>query len=142
MSAQTIALPDEAATDALGDRLAADLEPGDIVLLVGELGAGKTALARAIIRRLTGEPRLDVPSPSFALVQPYEGETSTILHADLYRLAAARDIAELGLLDDAEAIVLVEWPERAPRLFDLAQLIVRLALGPDGNGRIAEVERR
>lgn len=135
-------LPDDAATAALGARLAAGLGPGDLVLLVGDLGAGKTALARAIIRTLLADPQLDVPSPSFALVQPYQGEGVSVLHADLYRLAAAREIDELGLFDDLQAIVLVEWPERAPGLFDRADVVVRLGIPPGGEGRTVEVGGR
>jgi tRNA threonylcarbamoyl adenosine modification protein YjeE len=137
-----IRLADEAATARLGAKIAETLRPGDIVLLAGELGAGKTALARAIIRALAGDPGLEVPSPSFALVQPYRAGGTDILHADLYRLADAREIDELGLLDSPDAIVLVEWPERAPELFERAALVVRLALPPGGEGRIATLERR
>jgi len=136
-----IFLPDDAATDALGATLAAGLRPGDFVLLGGDLGAGKTALARAIIRTLAGDPALDVPSPSFSLVQPYELGATLVLHADLYRLASAREIDELGLFDRADGIVIVEWPERAPELFDRANLIVRLAVPAGGVGRIASIER-
>ena len=135
-------LPDDAATDALGRELAVSLQPGDLVLLFGDLGAGKTALARAIIRALLGDALLDVPSPSFSLVQPYEGNGVAVLHADLYRLAAAREIDELGLFDRAETIVLVEWPERGADLLDRADLIVRLAVPPGGQGRQATIERR
>ncbi len=132
-------LSNDAATARLGALLADNLRPGDIVLLNGELGAGKTALARATIRALTGDPALDVPSPSFALVQPYEAGQQAILHADLYRLADAREIDELGILDDTDAIVLVEWPERAPELNDKAAIVVNLALGPNSDGRIAAI---
>lgn len=134
-------LPDEAATAAFGARLAATLHPGDLVLLLGDLGAGKTALARAIIRTLLGDPGLDVPSPTFSLVQPYQGNGRTILHADLYRLGSAREIDELGLFDMPDAIVLVEWPERAPELFERADLMVTLAMAPAG-GRSVTVERK
>ncbi|MGN6100907.1 MAG: tRNA (adenosine(37)-N6)-threonylcarbamoyltransferase complex ATPase subunit type 1 TsaE [Devosia sp.] len=137
---ETIHLPDEAATAALGARLAGTLAPGDLVLLEGDLGAGKTALARAIIRTLLRDPALEVPSPSFALVQPYDGEGVSIIHADLYRLASARDIEELGLFDDPAAIVLVEWAERAPGLAARADLVVDLAVAPDG-GRTAVLTR-
>jgi tRNA threonylcarbamoyladenosine biosynthesis protein TsaE len=130
-----IFLADESATNAVGTRLAALLRPGDLVLLDGDLGAGKTALARAVIRALTGDARLDVPSPTFALVQPYEANGKPILHADLYRLASEREIDELGLLDDPENIVLVEWPARAPSLTAIATVRIVLA-SPTGGGRI------
>lgn len=134
-------LPDPEATAAFGAELAAQLAPGDLVLLEGDLGAGKTALARATIRALIGEPELDVPSPTFALVQPYHGNGRSIFHADLYRLADAREIDELGLFEDATAIVLVEWAARAPELFARATWIVRLALTAGGEGREIEIER-
>ncbi len=141
MSTERIFLADDDATAALGAALAASLKPGDLVLLSGGLGAGKTALARAMIRTLVADPRLDVPSPSFALVQPYESTTGPVLHADLYRLAAAREIDELGLFDRADAIVLVEWPERAPELLSGAAMMVTLTVPADGHGRLAEVVR-
>lgn len=132
-------LRDDAATAAFGGRLAAALKPGDLVLLDGDLGAGKTALARAVIRQLVGDPRLDVPSPSFALVQPYEAKGMPILHADLYRLAGEAEIDELGLFDRADAIVLVEWPERAPSLRERANVTVALSMPADGAGRNVEI---
>ena len=134
-------LADAMATDMLGADLAGQLQPGDLVLLLGDLGAGKTALARAIIRRLTGDPELDVPSPTFALVQPYDSPKGPILHADLYRLGDSREIDELGLRDNPDAIVLVEWPERAPELFDAATLVIELAIPPDGVGRTVTITR-
>jgi tRNA threonylcarbamoyl adenosine modification protein YjeE len=134
-----IFLPDDSATSAIGARLAALLRPGDLVLLDGDLGAGKTALARAVIRALCGDPRMDVPSPTFALVQPYEAGGRPILHADLYRLASEREIDELGFFDDPEAIVLVEWPERAPSLADVATVRIRLT-SPKGGGRTLAVD--
>lgn len=135
-------LSDPAATDALGAELAATLRPGDIVLLHGDLGAGKTALARAIIRALTGDRAMDVPSPTFALVQPYESPVGPILHADLYRLGDPREIDELGLLDNPQAIVLVEWAERAPELFAVATLEITLEIAPGGEGRNVTLLRR
>lgn len=135
-------LADDAATQALGAELAQTLKPGDLVLLLGDLGAGKTALARAIIRTLVGDETLDVPSPTFALVQPYDSPKGPILHADLYRLGDPREIDELGLRDNPAAVVLIEWPERAPELFDAANLIVTLTIPPGGDGRLAQVERR
>ncbi len=135
-------LRDDVATHALGAELAASLKPGDLVLLLGDLGAGKTALARAIIRTLAGDAEMDVPSPTFALVQPYDTPAGTVLHADLYRLGDPREIDELGLLDNPAAIVLVEWPERAPELFGAATLLISLAIPPGGEGRTVALERR
>jgi tRNA threonylcarbamoyladenosine biosynthesis protein TsaE len=141
MGTETIQLADDAATAALGTRLAALLRPGDLVLLEGGLGAGKTSLARAIIRALTGDAALEVPSPSFALVQPYEANGRPLLHADLYRLSGPREIDELGLFDRDDAIVLVEWPERAPELAAAATMRVSLSVPANGAGRLAEVTR-
>ena len=141
MGTETIQLADDAATAALGTRLAALLRPGDLVLLEGGLGAGKTSLARAIIRALTGDAALEVPSPSFALVQPYEANGRPLLHADLYRLSGPREIDELGLFDRDDAIVLVEWPERAPELAAAATMRVSLSVPAHGAGRLAEVTR-
>jgi tRNA threonylcarbamoyladenosine biosynthesis protein TsaE len=138
---ETLHLADEAASDDLGRRLAAALLPGDLVLLSGGLGAGKTALARAIIRTLLGDANAEVPSPSFSLVQPYAAPIGPILHADLYRLAAEREIDELGLLDTPTAIVLVEWPERAPSLAAQATLAIELSI-PKGGGRDAVIDVR
>ena len=137
----TALLADAAATDALGAEIAAQLRPGALVLLLGDLGAGKTALARSIIRTLSGDPELDVPSPTFALVQPYDSPRGPIRHADLYRLGDSREIDELGLRDNPDAIVLVEWPERAPELFGAATLIIELAIPPDGEGRTVSLRR-
>lgn len=139
MGTERIFLPDDDATAALGARLAAQLKPGDLVLLEGGLGAGKTALARAIIRTLVGDPALDVPSPSFALVQPYEANGLPLLHADLYRIGSPREMDELGLFDDPRAMVLVEWPERMPDLASRAAMKIVLTVPPDGKGRLVEI---
>lgn len=135
-------LPDDAATEALGAELAQTLEPGDLVILNGDLGAGKTALARGIIRTLAADANMDVPSPTFALVQPYDSAKAPILHADLYRLGDPREVDELGLLDNPAAIVLVEWAERAPELVEAATVVVELAIPPGGVGRSVSVTRR
>ena len=103
----------EAGTEALARRIAAQLRAGDVICLSGDLGAGKSVLARAVIRTLAG-PDLEVPSPTFTLVQAYEAPAFEIWHADLFRLADAGEVDELGL-DDAfgTAATLIEWPERA-----------------------------
>jgi tRNA threonylcarbamoyl adenosine modification protein YjeE len=137
-----IFLPDDDATAALGATLAAELRPGDLVLLEGDLGAGKTALARAIIRSLAGDADLEVPSPTFALVQPYDTARGPLLHADLYRLGDPREIDELGLRDNPDAIVLVEWATRAPELAADATLVVSLAIPPGGQGRQVTITPR
>jgi tRNA threonylcarbamoyl adenosine modification protein YjeE len=141
LSSETF-LPDDDATARFGAELAATLKPGDVVSLEGDLGAGKTALARAVIRALADDPALEVPSPTFALVQPYDTPRGPVLHADLYRLAHASDVDELGLLDDPETIVLVEWAERAPQIVDAVTVTVHLDIPPGGAGRMAVVTRR
>lgn len=135
-------LPDDAATLAFGGELAALLGPGDIVSLEGELGAGKSALARATIRALAGDPELEVPSPTFALVQPYDTPKGPVLHADLYRLGDAAEADELGLLDTPGAIVLVEWAERAEQVQAAATIVITLAIPPGGAGRQLTMTRR
>ena len=135
-------LADDAATATLGLTLARTLQPGDIVVLEGDLGAGKTALARAVIRTLAGDATMDVPSPTFALVQPYDTARGPVLHADLYRLGDPREVDELGLVDNPEAIVLVEWAERAPELAAAASIVIDLAIPTGGEGRLVSVTRR
>lgn len=128
-----IALKDLAATEALARTLAPFLRMGDVVALEGPLGAGKTAFARALIRAYF--PREEVPSPTFTLVQTYDGPDIAIVHMDLYRLESGRDVWELGW-DDAreEAIVLVEWPERlGPELTPRDRLEMRFEMGSDGD---------
>jgi tRNA threonylcarbamoyladenosine biosynthesis protein TsaE len=137
---ESLFLADDDATADLGRRLAVRLVPGDVVLLEGDLGAGKTALARTIIRTLVGDAALDVPSPSFALVQPYESGGRPILHADLYRISDPREVDELGLFDREDAIVLVEWPERSDEVVAAATMRVTLAVPAGGEGRNATVD--
>ena len=109
-----VALPDLAATQTLGARIAAALRPGDVVALSGGLGAGKTTLARAIIAAL-GHPG-EVPSPSFAIIETYDppGVHLPLVHADFYRLERPQEAEEIGLDDYREGAVLIaEWPEHA-----------------------------
>jgi tRNA threonylcarbamoyladenosine biosynthesis protein TsaE len=106
-----VTLEDEAATAALGARIASALQPGDAVLISGELGAGKTTLVRGILHALGVEGH--VPSPTFTLVQTYETKDLPVAHYDLYRIESRREIAELGLEDSLNAgAALIEWPER------------------------------
>lgn len=105
-------LADEAATAALGKRLARQLKGGDVVALSGGLGAGKTTFVRHLLAALGHEG--EVPSPTFAIVQPYEHMMLAVWHADLYRVEDPAELAEIGLdsIGD-DTVLLVEWPERA-----------------------------
>ena len=104
-------LEDESATARAGAQLAEAARSGDVITLSGPLGVGKTALARGFIAAL-GHPG-DVPSPSFSIVQPYEDLDPAVWHVDLYRIDDPSEIDELGLDSAADAVLLVEWPERA-----------------------------
>jgi len=127
----TLALPNERATHKLALDVAAILEPGDLVTLSGDLGAGKTTFARELIRLLAGDARLEVPSPTFTLIQTYELPRLTIVHADLYRVAGSSELAELGFDDLPEdAVVLLEWPDRAAGFLPPDRLDISLTLAP------------
>ena len=127
-----VELADEAATDDFARLVSRLVKPGMLVTLSGDLGAGKTTFARALIRRLTGEPALEVPSPSFTLMQIYEGPNFPIVHADLYRLRDPGELAELGWEEAGEgALLLVEWAERAGDALPPDRLEVAFALAPD-----------
>src|SRR5687768_3149868 len=103
-------LTDEAATARLAEDIAAVARPGDLIALSGGLGVGKTSFARALIRTLAADPALEVPSPTFALRIDHALPRMNVVHADLYRLAGAGELEELGLDEAlAEALVLVEW---------------------------------
>lgn len=122
-----MALPDMDATLALAGRIAPLLRVGDVVALWGDLGAGKTALARGILRALGVTE--DVPSPTFTLVQTYETPGLVVAHYDLYRLKSARELFELGFTEALEdGAALVEWPERAPEHLPEETLHLRLKL--------------
>jgi N-acetylmuramate 1-kinase len=131
----SLALANETATARLMADLALLIGPGDVITLSGDLGAGKTAAARAMIRYLASDDELEVPSPTFTLVQGYDLPSFPLVHADLYRVSDASELEEIGLspLPDG-AVALIEWPERAPSVLpadriDLA-LSHRPALGP------------
>lgn len=141
MNAQTlvdsreIALADADATVALGRRLGAALAVGEAVCLFGNLGAGKTTLARGAIAAWTGE-QIDAPSPTYTLVQSYEGARGELWHVDLYRLKRAEDAWELGLEEAfASAACVIEWPERLQGTLPQDRLDVEIT--PEGAGRRA-----
>ncbi|AZO49662.1 MAG: tRNA (adenosine(37)-N6)-threonylcarbamoyltransferase complex ATPase subunit type 1 TsaE [Mesorhizobium sp.] len=130
-------LADEAATARLGEDLAMALRPGDVLALKGDLGAGKSTLARSLIRALADDAGLDVPSPTFTLVQTYDTRFP-VHHFDLYRLSAAAELDELGFDDAlAQGAALVEWPERAETALPDGTLWVELA--HQGDGRLAKL---
>ena len=134
-----MSLPDEAATERLGATLAERLKPGDVVGLKGELGSGKTTLARAILRAAAGDPDLIVPSPTFTLVEVYETPRGTYWHFDLYRLEAPQQAYELGWEEAlAEGITLIEWPERLGPLLP-RHLSVTLEIEGDGRRALLDV---
>lgn len=134
-----LALEDVGATRALARRVAAALRGGDVVALKGPVGSGKSELARALIQARAGAA-IEVPSPSFTLVQDYEVGALTIRHIDLYRLEAPAEIEELGLsAPAADEAWLIEWPERAPALLPEDRLEVTLLQGPRPEARIARL---
>jgi tRNA threonylcarbamoyladenosine biosynthesis protein TsaE len=104
-------LADEDATARFGRDLAGKLQAGDVVTLSGPLGVGKTALARALLLALGHEG--DVPSPSFAIVQPYDELELPVWHVDLFRLDDPSELEELGLESASDGVLLIEWPEKA-----------------------------
>jgi tRNA threonylcarbamoyladenosine biosynthesis protein TsaE len=125
----TLFLPDEDATASFAHRLAAVARPGDVLLLSGALGAGKSSFARAFIRALAGDDRLEVPSPTFTLVQSYPTTRGEVWHYDLWRVEDHRALQELGWDEALSGITLVEWPERlgplAPRGAVRVEFVVR-----------------
>jgi tRNA threonylcarbamoyladenosine biosynthesis protein TsaE len=123
-------LHDEAATARLGAAIAAVARPGDVIALSGPLGVGKTALARGVLAALGH--RGDVPSPTFAIVQPYDALDPPIWHVDLYRIEDPSELAELGLDAAADAVLLVEWPDRAGEGAWSEALRLTLDFAPDG----------
>jgi len=135
----SLPLPDEAATERLGATLAARLRPRDVVALVGGLGAGKTTLARAILRAASGQATLIVPSPTFTLVEVYDTPAGVFWHFDLYRLEQPEQVFELGWEEArTDGIALVEWAERLGPLLPHERLAVTLSI--DGEGRHATLE--
>lgn len=119
-------------TEALGHAIASALETGDVLLLSGPVGAGKSALARAIIQARLGRAE-EVPSPTFTLVQTYDAPDADIWHADLYRLSHPDEIVELGLEEAfSTAICLIEWPDRLGRLTPEHPVCITLSYAGDG----------
>jgi tRNA threonylcarbamoyladenosine biosynthesis protein TsaE len=125
VKSQTYHTESEDETIALGERIAAELSAPAVVLLIGELGAGKTTLAKGIVKGLGAATPDDVSSPTFTLIHEY---SPTVYHIDLYRLDTAAQVATLGLdeIFDRRAVVLIEWGERFPELMPEQRLEIRL----------------
>lgn len=140
MSAESthLLLPQETDTIALADRIAPLLHPGDVILLDGPIGAGKSAFCRALIRARLGRME-DVPSPTFTLVQTYEDPAGDIWHCDLYRLGHPDEVFELGLEEAfSTAICLIEWPDRLGS--DAPVDALRMQFASEDNGHSVQID--
>src|ERR1700691_3275678 len=127
----TVTIPNEEALVAFVTDISGALEPGDLVTLSGDLGAGKTTFARALIRHLAGDDAIEVPSPTFTFLQTYELPRLTLVHADLYRISGTAELAELGFDDLSDgAVVLMEWPDRAAGFLPPDRLDITFTLTP------------
>ena len=134
-----LSLPDQQATWALGRRLAGLIRPGDVIALRGVLGSGKTELARALLRARAGA-EIEVPSPSYTLVQDYRFPDLLIRHIDLYRIQQPAELLELGLdAPGAGEAWLIEWPERAEAVLPADRLDLELRQGAAPDARIAHL---
>ena len=127
-------LGDLTATAQAGARIARLLRPGDVIALSGPLGVGKTALARGILHALGHQG--EVPSPSFAIVQPYEDVVPLVWHVDLFRIDDVGELAELGRESAADGVLLGEWPEKAGEDFWPDALHLSLDFGEGGARRL------
>src|SRR5580658_10587419 len=138
----SVALANETATANLMADLALLIGPGDVITLTGDLGAGKTAAARAMIRYLAGDETIEVPSPTFTLAQSYDLPPYPLVHADLYRVNDSSELEEIGLSPLPEAtVVLIEWPERAANALPQDRIDIALSHRPalGSTARAAEI---
>jgi len=133
----TLVLANEEATRRLAADVANMLEPGDFLALSGDLGAGKTTFVRAMITHLASDAAIEVPSPTFTLVQHYDLPRFRVVHADLYRVAGADELAELGLDETADSVVMMEWPDRAGGALPQDRIDIAFTLAPQDG-----IERR
>lgn len=140
---RTVSVADEAGTLCFADDIAAIVRPGDVIALHGDLGMGKSAFARAVIRRLAGDASLEVPSPTFTLLQSYETARFPVHHFDLYRLADPDELVEIGFFDAiSEGLSLIEWPDQAGDDLPAERLDIVILEGDGLNGRKFALEAR
>src|SRR5882762_8272845 len=139
-----LVLPNEEATRRLAADVANMLEPGDFIALSGDLGAGKTTFVRAMITHLASDAAIEVPSPTFTLVQHYDLPRFRVVHADLYRVAGADELAELGFDETSDTVVMMECPDRAGGALPQDRIDIAFALAPqDGiEHRIVHMDGR
>ena len=140
-----LSLADIAATDAFAAHIVRELKPGDVIGLSGDLGMGKTVLARSIIRLLATTYEVsvpDIPSPTFSIVQQYDFPPFSVFHIDLYRINDAKDTLELGIEDIfASEVSLIEWPERLGLYLPADHLHLTLLPGDHDNDRILKIDK-
>jgi tRNA threonylcarbamoyl adenosine modification protein YjeE len=140
-SSFSMQLADEAATHRFMRDIALGLEPGDLITLSGDLGAGKTTFARALIRHLAGDETIEVPSPTFTLIQTYDFEKLSVVHADLYRIGNASELTELGFDDLPDnALMLMEWPDRAEGSLPANRIDIAFTISPKRGATFRNVE--
>ena len=140
MNDSIVQLHTEDATTALGCKLARLVAAGDVIALWGDLGAGKSTLARALLRELTGDETLEAPSPTFTLVLTYDTPTLPVWHYDLYRLEAPDELYELGFDETELGLALIEWPEKMGAALPEWRLDIQLEIA--SSGRIAHLYPR
>ena len=128
-------LQNEAETAAFGAKIATIVQKSDVICLIGDLGAGKTCFARGFVRAAGGAgPDMEIPSPTFTLVQTYDAPAFSIWHFDFYRIESPEEVYELGVEEAFDTgVSLVEWPEKASEVLPANRL--EISLVPDGDGR-------
>lgn len=133
---KTVTVSDQNGTEALAAKLAAVARAGDVILMHGTLGMGKSAFCRAFIRAIANNPREEVPSPTFTLVQIYELDPLPVWHFDLYRLSDPEEVHELDIEDAfADAVSLIEWPDRLEYLTPDNRLDIHIEPGSNADAR-------
>ncbi|MBX2832135.1 MAG: tRNA (adenosine(37)-N6)-threonylcarbamoyltransferase complex ATPase subunit type 1 TsaE [Rhodospirillales bacterium] len=136
-----ITVSDQNGTEALASDLAAMAKPGDVILMHGTLGMGKSAFCRAFIRAMAKNPHEEVPSPTFTLVQIYELDPLPVWHFDLYRLSDPEEVHELDIEDAfVDAVSLIEWPDRLEYLTPENRLDIHIEPGSNVDGRVFKLD--